>query len=366
MKTNSDIYYWLALTCLPGIGPRTVHRWLEQFSDVKSLFLANSDEMQVAGLTAKQQVLVRNVDWRIMSQQLEWCEKNNCHIITLNDDRYPALLREIADAPLLLFVRGDDTLLKNPQIAIVGSRNPSIIGKELAEQFAYYLAKAGLIITSGLALGVDAASHQGAITSGGKTLAVLGSGLNSIYPPTHRKLAETIIENGALVSEFMPNEMAKAKNFPRRNRIISGLCLGVLVVEAALQSGSLITARLANEQGREVFAIPGSIHNPLSRGCHQLIRQGAKLAETAEDILEELGSLYAFTQIMANPAKLPDIEKLEVKSKDLLAKIGFEVTPIDVIILRSGLTASEVSSMLLQLELLGYVENVQGGYVRCR
>ena len=365
MKTNPNSHYWLALANLPGIGPVTVRRWLETFDDIPSLFLASVDEMHAAGVTPKQQALLRTINWKIIADQLFWCEKNDCHLITLVDDQYPDLLREIASAPLLLFVQGDPSLLKKPQMAIVGSRNPSIIGKELAEQFAYYLAKAGLIITSGLALGIDAASHQGAISSGGKTLAILGSGLNSIYPPKHRKLAETIIANGALISEFMPNEMPKANHFPRRNRIISGLSLGVLVVEAALQSGSLITARFANEQGREVFAIPGSIHNPLSRGCHQLIREGAKLAETAEDVLEELGALYAFTQAKKPEIKVPDDVKLDVKSRELLTKIGFEVAPLDAIILRSGLTASEVSSMLLSLEMLGYVQNVPGGYIRC-
>lgn len=359
MNTDTDLKYWLAMASLPGIGPISHHRWLQDH-DPASLFSASDEELNRVGFTLKQQQSVRAVNWSHVLKELHACEKNQYEIITFKDIRYPPLLKEIPDAPIVLFVRGDASLLKKPQIAIVGSRNPSIMGKELAEEFAFCLAKAGLIVTSGLALGIDAASHQGAIKSGGKTLAVFGNGLNSIYPPKHRQLAENIIENGALISEFLPSEMPKATNFPRRNRIISGLALGVLVVEAALKSGSLITARFANEQGREVFAIPGSIHNPLSKGCHELIRQGAKLIETAEDVLEELNFLYTFTK----EAKTPNLIKLDVKSKDLLQKIGYDATPMDVIILRSGLTASEVSSMLLSLEMLGYVRTVPGGYTR--
>ena len=187
-----DLLYWLAMVSLPGIGPILLRRWLERH-DAQSLFKANTETLSAAGFTVKQQQSVQAVNWQVVSKELSFCEKNHCQLITLQDDDYPPLLKEITDAPLLLFVKGDVSLLKKPQIAIVGSRNPSIMGKELAEQFAFYLAKAGLIVTSGLALGIDAASHSGAIASGGKTLAVLGSGLNSIYPPKHRQLAEKII-----------------------------------------------------------------------------------------------------------------------------------------------------------------------------
>jgi DNA processing protein len=211
----------------------------------------------------------------------------------VNDGRYPPLLREIPQAPPVLFVHGDPDCLRVPQLAMVGTRNPTPSGRETARQFAAHLAGAGMIITSGLALGIDAAAHQGALAGGGRTIAVMGTSLDRVYPAKHRDLARAIAERGALVSELPTGTPALAENFPRRNRLISGLALGVLVVEAALQSGSLITARLALDQGREVFAIPGSIHNPLAKGCHALIRQGAKLVETANDIVEELGALAA-------------------------------------------------------------------------
>jgi len=215
------------------------------------------------------------------------------HILTLHDPAYPALLKEIADPPPLLFVRGDPAVLSRPQLGIVGSRNPTPGGRSLAEDFARSLSRCGLVVTSGMALGIDAAGHRGALRGGGTTLAVAGTGPDRIYPARHRDLARAIVEQGAIISEFAPGTPALPSNFPRRNRIISGLSLGVLVVEAACRSGSLITARLAAEQGREVFALPGSIHNPLARGCHHLIRQGAKLVEDIEDIVEELGPLAA-------------------------------------------------------------------------
>ena len=356
--------YWLALSRLPGIGSVTVRRWLEYFISIDKLFTASPTDLEAAGLTAKQRYLLKNVNWTIIENDLLWLEKNNNQIISLEDEAYPKLLREIYDPPLVLFVKGDANILAQSQIAMVGSRHPTVTGKESAYQFAKELASAGLVITSGLALGIDAASHTGAIATG-KTIAVLGAGLKFIYPPTHQKLAEDIVRNdGALISEFPPDTPPKAANFPMRNRIISGLSLGVLVIEAALRSGSLITARSALEQNRDIFAIPGSIHNPLARGCHQLIRQGAKLVETSNDILEEIGYLKKTNE---NP--IPFSSKQEPVDLDpllqrVLAQIGYEVTALDVIILRSGLTPAEVSSMLLPLELEGYVHLVPGGYVR--
>ncbi len=216
-------------------------------------------------------------------------QKSGTRLLPLSDPLYPPLLRQIPDPPIALFVRGDATLLSEPQLAMVGSRNPSVEGRRNAEEFAEYLAKCGLVITSGMALGIDAASHKGAL-KGGKTVAVWGTGLDKAYPPRNRELAEEIIAKGVVVSEFPPGTPPLPTHFPRRNRIISGLAVGTLVVEAAKQSGSLITARLASEQGREVFAIPGSIHNPMARGCHRLLRDGAKLVESAGDILEETGA----------------------------------------------------------------------------
>ena len=360
--------HWLAATRLPNIGPITFHAWLALFGDIHTLFSATPSEWAHAGLSAKQIYALKNPDWRAAEKDLAWCEKNTCHILTLDDPAYPKLLLEISDAPLVLYARGDISLLNQPQLAMVGSRNPTPAGRELAHHFASLLVKAGLHITSGLALGIDAASHRGALTGNGKTLAVFGTGLNYIYPNSHLKLSEEIRANGLLISEFSPYEPPKATHFPRRNRIISGLSLGVLVVEAALRSGSLITARYANEQGREVFAIPGSIHNPLAHGCHYLIRQGAKLVETATDILEELGALQdallsTKTPInsIANPKKH---DTLADHMRTLLTQVDYEATPLDAIILRSGLTTSEVSSMLLSLELQGFIQTVRGGYQR--
>jgi DNA processing protein len=272
-------------------------------------------------------------------------------------------LRELEDAPPLLFLRGEVTQLHNPQLAVVGSRNPSVIGRETAYDFCRSLADSGLVITSGLALGVDAAAHRGALAGGGQTVAVFGTGLDRVYPAAHRELAHDIVEQGGvLVSEYAPGTAPLPGNFPRRNRIISGLSLGTLVVEAALRSGSLITARLAVEQGREVFAIPGSIHNPLARGCHQLIRQGAKLVETAQDILEELAP--QLKAAIAEPQGMTECggEALDEEYQRLLACLHEAPSSVDQLVTRSGLTADAVSSMLLLLELQGYVVSTAGGY----
>lgn len=357
--------YWLAALRLPGIGPVRLRRWLSLFADIKELFSASIPDLQQAGLNQNEISALKNPDWKTAENDYHWLEASNCHLLSFNDPTYPSLLREIHDAPILLFVKGDIHLLSKPQIAMVGSRHPSVTGYETAEQFARELTKSGLVISSGMALGIDAASHKGALMAG-KTIAVMGTGINQVYPASHRKLADEIIANGALVSEFPPNEGPRAKNFPLRNRVLSGLSRGVLVVEAAIRSGSLITAQYAVDQGREVFAIPGSIHNPLAKGCHHLLRQGAKLIETARDIIEELGSFVGIEQtklsFVLESGRLP---QLNVKQCDLLTQIGFETTAVDTIIVRSGLTSSEVSSILLSLELEGYVRTVPGGYIRC-
>ena len=360
MPEFPTIFYWVAATRLDGIGPIRIRRWLDYFGDIKNLFSATDAELKSAGLTPQNRDAFKNINWQKIERDIVWCEKNNCHLIAQTHPHYPSLLRETADSPVLLYVRGETQLLTQSQLAIVGSRNPTVPGCETAERFARCLAKAGLIVTSGLALGIDAASHRGALAAGGKTIAVIGTGLQRVYPASHRKLAEEIITNGALVSEFPPDMGAKAQNFPLRNRVISGMSLGVLVVEAAVQSGSLITARFALEQNREVFAIPGSIHNPLSRGCHQLIRQGAKLVETAEDILEEIGALHAV--VVEESQEIP----LSKEYKQMLKCIGYETTALDTIVARCRLPASDVSSLLLMLELEGCIVSRSGGYMRIR
>ncbi len=295
---------------------------------------------------------------------MSWVEQKNNAVITFNDANYPAQLKEIADPPPLLFVRGNPDLLSHPQIAIVGSRNPSSLGEETAFNFAKTLSRHGFVITSGLALGIDAASHRGALNAKGYTVAVTGTGLDRVYPARHKELATEIVNTGVMISEFPPGTTAKANHFPRRNRIISGLCQGLLVVEAAKQSGSLITARMALEQNREVFAIPGSIHNPLARGCNALIREGAKLVETTQDILEELNQYYQQDDKIT-PITMESI--LDLEQQTLLNHVMFSPTSIDKLVENTGESVEVISSMLLILELQGYLEATAGGcYMRVK
>lgn len=358
----SNLPYWLAALYLPDVGARIIKRWLEDFSDIKSLFQASDEEWEKIKITEEQSKSLRQPNWERVEGDLEWLNKNKeNHIITLDDPAYPKSLKEISDPPILLFVRGNIHALDHKQIAIVGARNATPTGINNAEYFARVLAEAGFAITSGLALGIDGACHRGALASKGITIAVCGTGLNYLYPKSHRPLAEKIIQQqGALISEFPLHSPPSPKHFPQRNRVIAGMSKGVLVVEAALKSGSLITARHAMEQGREVFAIPGSIHNPLARGCHHLIRQGAKLVETREDILEEFGVQEIFSLVQSS---IPTTS-LVMREQKLLDQIEYEITPMDMILLRSGLTAGEVSSILLVLELNGYIQSVPGGYIR--
>lgn len=312
------------------------------------------------------QAALRHPDWNVVDQDQAWLEQAGASILPCTDPAFPALLRDVPGAPMLLFLRGDISLLASPQLAIVGSRNPTSEGRRNAEEFATYLANCGLTITSGMALGIDAASHRGALKAGGATIAVWGTGLDKPYPPRHRELAQEIAAHGLLVSEFPPGTPPLPQHFPRRNRIISGLSVGTLVVEATVASGSLITARLAAEQGREVFAIPGSIHNPMARGCHQMIRQGAKLVESAGDILEELAPLLRLELPLNSASTAPDAtptaEPDDPDYRLLLNSMAFAPTSVDALVERTGLTPDVVSSMLLMLELQGQVEATPGGH----
>ncbi|MBI3545698.1 MAG: DNA-protecting protein DprA [Gammaproteobacteria bacterium] len=353
---------WLRLRRLPGVGIRGQLDLLEHFGSIDAIFSATPAQLQQAlpGKKAAIQDILDEPPVKLLQAELEWLEIPGHHLVTWSDSDYPVLLREISDPPIALYVVGQRSLLSTPQIAIVGSRNPTPMGRENAHAFAKNLANSGLTITSGMALGIDGAAHRGALEVTGKTIAIAGTGLDRVYPPRHRELAHQIAEHGALVSEFPLNTPPKPENFPVRNRLISGLSLGTLVVEAALQSGSLITARLATEQGREVFAIPGSIHAPQARGCHALIRQGAKLVETAQDVLEELGPL-------ANVVHAASLESTRATASlappmvSLLEHIGHDPVSVDSLIERSGLTADVVSSMLLQMELNGWVCSSPGG-----
>ncbi|PZN32784.1 MAG: DNA-protecting protein DprA [Proteobacteria bacterium] len=356
-----ELTAWLTLARIPGMHAGKLPALLERHGSAAGILRAAAEP--------------RAPD---VSADLRWLEGPNRHFVTWGSPHYPALLAEIEDPPVGLFVRGDPATLSLPQLAMVGSRSPTPTGRETAHRFAAHLARCGLTITSGLAVGVDTASHEGALAAQGTTVAVCGTGLDVPYPRSNLRLAERIAEHGALVSEFPPGTPALKMHFPRRNRLISGLALGTLVVEAAVQSGSLITARLAAEQGREVFAIPGSIHNPLARGCHRLIRQGAKLVETADDIFSELKPLFAafadkFQQTLdAAPRAdalagepVPAVRALDKEYEILLDALGFEPAGVDLLVERTGLRADEVASMLLILELEGHIASYPGGlYVR--
>jgi DNA processing protein len=298
-----------------------------------------------------------------------WLRQPDCHRIEAGQSCFPAQLLAIPDPPEVLYVRGDPALLATPQLAIVGSRGPTPAGRETAFAFARRLSDAGLAITSGLARGVDSAAHRGALARDGRTVAVCGTGLDIVYPPRNRALAREIAVRGALVSEFPPGTPPLPHHFPRRNRLISGLSLGVLVIEARHRSGSLITARLAAEQGREVFALPGSIHNPLSRGCHRLIRDGARLVETPEEVLAGLQQdlFLALAPEPSQPPAPPGFSggPLDRDGKILLNACGFEPVDVDVLVERTGFSAAAVASMLLILELHGEVESSAGG-MYCR
>ncbi len=344
------------LTRTTGLGSKGIQHLLDHLS-IDQIF--SSPRQQLAELGLKPSIIdaLINPDWSQVESDLSWLSRENHHLITITDEHYPELLKQIVNPPPVIFARGNTEFLNAVQIGIVGSRNPSTSGAQNAFDFAADLARSGFVITSGLALGIDASAHLGALRQG-TTIAVAGTGLDRVYPARHKKLAEDIVENGLMISEFPPGTAAKANHFPRRNRIISGLCMGLLVVEAAKQSGSLITARLALEQNREVFAIPGSIHNPLARGCNALIKEGAKLVETSEDILEELG--------FYNQQDTPDDKEilqtgLDLEQQNLLNLVQFAPTSIDFLVKQSGLAVEEVSSMLLVLELEGYIQAEAGG-----
>lgn len=360
---TADRETWLLVSQASGIGSRYFRRLLERFGSPDRILGASRGELAELGIPRDAVESLKRQDIGAIEPSLQWLRQPDHRLVTFADDAYPELLKQIDDPPPLLYLVGDVDLLHQPQLAIVGSRNPTAGGLENAREFAHTLAGAGLCITSGLATGIDGAAHEGALRAG-ETLAILGTGPDRIYPAAHRDLAHRIAAKGLLVSEFPPGTPARAENFPRRNRIISALSLGTLVVEAAVRSGSLITARLAAEQGREVFAIPGSIHNPNARGCHALIRQGAKLVESARDILEELAPLLSgllAADLQDQPAASSQIQPPDPDYARLLEALGYDPVTADELIARTGLAAETVSSMLLLLELEGHVSSSPGG-----
>lgn len=374
---QDELAAWLRLTFLPGIGPERQRTLLAAFGMPQQIFDSGRSAIAgVIGAQAADQLLAAPDEARIGSA-LAWAAEPGNHLITLADAAYPRALLEIPDPPVLLYVKGHPGLLQAPAIAIVGARSATPGGCANAEAFADALAAAGLTIVSGLALGIDAAAHAGALRPAeGRTIAVIGTGADRVYPARHQKLAHRIVEQGAIVSEFPLGTPALPHNFPRRNRLIAGLARGVLVVEAAVGSGSLITARLATECGREVFAIPGSIHSPLARGCHRLIRDGAKLVETAADVLEELAwcapaptagtpdaallrARRPVPQARPQPPATPP--ELDPEHACVLTALGHDPLDIDTLAGRCGLTLDALYAILLSLELDGQVGKLPGG-----
>ena len=351
---------WLRLTLIQGLGSTAVRKLLLELGFPERVLAAPRAELQrlVGADVSAQIVKGGNADGA--RHALAWLGDPANLLVTLGDADYPQLLLQIPDPPPLLYVKGRRDLLNRPALAIVGSRNATAQGIANAEDFARALSDAGITIVSGLALGIDAAAHRGGLLGAASSIAVVGTGLDVVYPARNRALAHQLAERGALISEFALGMPAFSSNFPRRNRLISGMSRGCLVVEAAVQSGSLITARLANEQGREVFALPGSIHSPLAKGCHALIKQGAKLVDSANDILEEL-------QLAAAPATVQHSLGFDPEVSRLLDQLGYDPAALDTLCERCGMGADVVAGLLLKLELQGLVAALPGGqYQRVR
>ena len=367
-----DLLAWLALYHCPGLNHAHYTRMLQEIGPPEAILSASPHQLQSLGVkpgfAAELERCLRPDNAALLHarQDLEWQALDDNAIITLHDELYPPLLREIASPPPVLFTSGQLQALQLPQIAIIGSRSCSLYGRQAAAQFAEQLAAAGLSICSGLASGIDTAAHQATVSAGQTTVAVLGNGLDSIYPERNAALASAIRERGALISEFPRHAAPKPDHFPRRNRIISGMSLGVIVVEAALRSGSLITARLAMEQNREVFAVPGSIRSAQSRGCHRLIREGALLVESASEVIEAVSSLLGYqldcTMRREHCRSLPAMSEAERQVLDL---VGHDPVAVDTLLENAGLSLQRLSSALMQLELKSCIQLCAGGYIRC-
>jgi len=368
---------WLFLTCLPNLGRTRRRELLTEFPDLPQLLSMNAATLRAMGLAAdainaiqawQQQDLSHPAIREVRAIQ-DQCARHGIGILTWPDPDYPEQLRHIHDAPLVLYTRGDTGLMARDQIGIIGSRKATRAGLDHARRFASELSTRELLVTSGLALGVDGAAHAGALDAGCPTIAVIGCGLDRIYPHQHRRLGERVIASGLMISEYPPGTPARAAHFPQRNRIISGLSRGVLVVEAGLRSGSLITARMALEQGREVFAIPGSVHSPVARGCHHLIKQGARLVETVDDILEELGAWWSPLHT-PEPASEPEPKRhdkgplagLDSREIAVFEALGYDPQSTDALSSATGLPADQLMQSLLLLELQGLVSSAPGGF----
>lgn len=374
---SEELQAWLRLTLSPGVGNTTARKLLATFGSAQAIFDQSGATLRKV-VTEKLAASLQQEPATLASQlqlTLQWLQAGpDRYVVPLGDADYPASLLDIEDPPLVLYLLGvlvkeariAPTLITN-SLAIVGSRNPTPQGESNARQFARSFGSAGLCVVSGLALGIDGAAHEGALLGGGYTIAVVGTGLDRVYPKKHLALAHRIALQGMLVSEYPLGTPPLTANFPKRNRLISGLSRGTLVVEAALKSGSLITARLASEQGKEVFAIPGSIHSPQSRGCHALIKQGAKLVEVAQDVLEELQfsahvpSAVTTDLAASAPEAAGAADETSARPDPLLAALGFDVVSLDALLARTGLDTAQLQYRLLELELAGDVARLPGG-----
>lgn len=363
--SHSELRAWLSLLAAPGVGSASARRLLKQFGSPQAVMQAAAGPLvAIVGDAAVASALQRGPDdldeqtERTLAWLAETDRDGAAHgrsgrrLLFLGDAGYPDALLNSPDPPLMLYLRGRTELLARPSVAIVGSRNATAQGEQNARSFAEHFSRHGLTVVSGLAAGIDAAAHEGALRGDGSTVAVVGTGIDRIYPRRNEALARRIVAEGLMVSEYPLGMLPLAPNFPRRNRLIAGLSLGTLVVEAAAQSGSLITAREASDAGREVFAIPGSIHSPQSRGCHLLLRQGAKLVEVADDVLEELR--FGRIGMAPPPAAGP-------KPDPLLEALGFDPQPLDALAQRTGLPTDRLLARLLELELAGQVARLPGG-----
>jgi DNA processing protein len=365
MLRAEEVIAWVALSRAPALDAPTLSKVLETLGDAQGVINTSDGARQCAGVPPRSREYLRSDACTLRAAERQWLEDPAHQVVPFTDSRYPALLRELPRCPIALYVAGNVGVLNDPQLAIVGSRNPSPAGRDIAFEFAESLAACGLGITSGLADGIDSAAHRGALKAQGVTVAVLGSGVDVIYPRNNRTLSAEIRRQGALISEFPLGTPPRRQNFPRRNRIIATLSVGTLVVEAARRSGSLITARLAADHDRALFAVPGSIRNPLSRGCHELIRHGAKLTETTADILSELNFSAFFARPALSSAGLAPPSRIaagmDKDHKILLDALGFDPADLDVLVVRTGFKPEAVSSMMLILELEGHVQAAPGG-----
>ncbi|HEX3911997.1 MAG TPA: DNA-processing protein DprA [Steroidobacteraceae bacterium] len=365
MLWADPVFAWMALARTPALDVAALCAALAELGGIDGLIGSSAAARQRAGIPPAACEYLSSALAAPSAAERAWTENPRHHLLPFTDPRYPVALGGLERGPIALYVVGQPQVLNDPQLSIVGSRNPTAAGRDTAFAFAESLAACGLGITSGLAEGIDSAAHRGALAAQGVTIAVLGSGVDVVYPRSNKDLAARIHVQGALISEFPLGTPPRRGNFPQRNRLIAALSLGTLVVEAARRSGSLITARFAGDQNRELFAIPGSIHNPLSRGCHELIRQGAKLTETAADILTELNFSHFFDEVRRASdalAPAPGIEAgMDKEHKILLDALGFDPADLDMLVVRTGFKPEAVSSMMLILELEGHVQAAPGG-----